>query len=110
LGYGIPNFFFAYTFLLDASIIVTRDQQLYYTPKPIGKQLHIFVEREQVTPIRVQVYNKLMQEQYAVETTGKGTAIGEIRLPDLETYPQGVYFIKIIIDKQAPLWIEMVKE
>lgn len=109
LGYGIPNFFFAYTMLLDASIIVTRDNQLYYTHKPIGKQLHIFVERNQKSTVKVTIYNKLMQQQTYIEMVAKGRNISEIRIPDLENYPPGVYLLKIETDS-LPFWLELIKE
>ena len=109
LGYGIPNFFFAYTLLLDASIIVTRDNQLYYTPTPVDQQLHIFVERQSSAPVQVTIYNKLLQPQVTLQSSIQGQTIGEIRVPDLESYPSGVYLIKIEIDQQ-PFWLEMVKE
>lgn len=108
LGYGIPNFFFAYTTLLEASVIITRDNQLYYTPTPIQEQLHIFVERSSEAPVQVTIYNKLMQQQVHLESTVKGLNIGEIRIPNLKNYPTGLYIIKIEIDNQ-PFWLEMVK-
>lgn len=110
LGYGIPNFFFAYTMLLDASIIITRDNQLYYTPKPIDKQLHVFVERNSTAPVDITIYNKLMQPQASLTTMAKGRTIGEIRIPDLADYPTGVYLIKMEIGNNKPFWLEMVKE
>ncbi len=108
LGYGIPNFFFAYTMLLDASIIITRANDIYYTPKPIGDQLHIFVERNSSSPIRVTIYNKFMQQQVQLEVTKQTSTIEEIRIPNLQSYPAGVYLMKVEINNQ-PYWMELVK-
>jgi subtilisin family serine protease len=109
LGYGIPNFFFAYTMLLDASVIITKGNEMYYTPKPINDQLHIFVERNLPSPVKITLYNTLMQEQVVLETRAEGRSIEEIRVPNLESYPPGVYLLKIDLGAQ-PLWLEMVKE
>lgn len=109
LGYGIPNFFFAYMTMLDASIIIDHKGRLYYTPKPIKDQLHLFIEQRQAAPIKVTIYNPQMQEQYSYTGTTKGKEIKEIRLPNLEDYTAGVYFIKVEINAY-PYWLEMVKE
>lgn len=108
LGYGIPNFFFAYMTMLDASIVVNHEGKMYYTPKPIRDQLHLFVEQRKAALLKMTVYNKTMQPQFEYQGETKGKEIKEIRIPDLKKYPSGVYLIKIEIDAH-PHWIEMIK-
>lgn len=109
LGYGIPNFFFAYMTMLEASIVVDYKGKLYYTPTPINDELHLFIEQRKPAVLKVSVYNKLMEQQFSHTTKTKGREIKEIRLPELASYPSGVYMIKLEIDAY-PYWVEMIKE
>jgi len=109
LGYGIPNFFFAYMSLLDASIIIDHKGNMYYSPVPIKEQLHLFVEQNKETTIELTIYDKLFQEKYHFEGETPGNEITEVRIPNLADYPSGVYAVKIKIGPQ-PYWVEMVKE
>lgn len=108
LGYGIPNFFFAYLSMLEASIIIDSNGQMYYTPKLINNEYHLFVEQIERTAITVTVFDKLMSQkfQYIGETPGK--EIKEIKIPNLENYAPGVYILKIEIGAM-PYWLEFVK-
>lgn len=108
LGYGIPNFFFAYVMLLEGSIIMNHEGQLYYTPKPIEKEMHIFVEQKEPADIEVTVYNKLMQQQFHHKTYTEGREIKEVKIENLETFPKGVYLVRLAINN-APVWVELVK-
>jgi hypothetical protein len=109
LGYGIPNFFFAYLTMLKASIVVDHKGELYYTPKPIEDELHLFIEQRQSAVLKVSIYNKLMVQQFTQTTETEGREIKEIRIPDLADYPSGLYLIKIEINAY-PYWLEMIKE
>jgi subtilisin family serine protease len=109
LGYGIPNFFFAYLTMLEASIVVDHKGEMYYTPKPIQDELHVFIEQRKPAVLKVSIYNKLMEEKFTKTTETKGSEIKEVRIPDLVDYPSGVYLIKIEINAY-PYWLEMIKE
>ncbi|BDS11261.1 S8 family peptidase [Aureispira anguillae] len=109
LGYGIPNFFFAYMTMLEASIIIDHKGGMYYTPKPIQEQLHLFIEQRKPASLKVTIYDKMMQEKFQYTGATKGKEIKEIRLPNVREYPSGLYIIKIEVDAY-PYWVEMVKE
>ncbi len=109
LGYGIPNFFFAYMTLLDASIVVDHKGNMYHSPVLIDDQLHLFVEQSKETSIELTVYDKTFQEKFHYEGQTKGREIAEVRIPNLEDYPSGVYIVKIEVDA-LPYWIKLVKK
>lgn len=108
LGYGIPNFFFAYMSMLESSIIIDHRGDMYYSGKTVQNELHLFVEQTKPTPLKLTVYNKLFQEKYSVETTTQGKEIKEIKIPDLKDYPADIYILKIEVG-DFPYWVEMVK-
>lgn len=109
LGYGIPNFFFAYISLLDASIILDQQGRLYYTPLPIDDQLHLFIERPKGTPVELRLYTPQMQRCYEQHLTIQSPLIEEIRLPNLENYTPGVYILELVVN-HVPYWLKIVKE
>jgi serine protease AprX len=108
LGYGVPNFFFAYLTMLEASIVIDHKGEMYYTPKPIENELHLFIEQRNPSVLKVSIYNKLMVEQFTETTETIGREIKEVRVPDLANYPAGVYLIKVEINAY-PYWLEMIK-
>ncbi|MCH2022770.1 MAG: S8 family serine peptidase [Saprospiraceae bacterium] len=108
LGFGIPNFFFAYMALLESSIIIDHRGQMYFAPKVIDKQLHLFVEQRYPTSITMTIFDKTFQEKYYHEGHTKGNEIIEMKIPDLKKYPPDVYIIKIEIGGY-PYWLEMIK-
>lgn len=109
LGYGIPNFFFAYISLLDASIILDQQGRLYYTPKLIQNQLHFFIEQPKGTPVAIHVYTPQMQRIHQQTLKIKGDFVEEIRLPNLDSYAPGVYVLELIVDN-VPYWLKLVKD
>ncbi len=108
LGFGIPNFFFAYMAMLESSIIIDHRGELYYAPKIIDSQLHLFVEQRKATTIKLTLFNNFMQEKYMYEGFTKGNEIAEVKIPDLKDWPKGVYILKIEIGLNR-FWLEMVK-
>ena len=109
LGHGIPNFFFAYMSMLDASIIVDYQNNVYYSSSIIDDELHLFVEQKAPASIKLTLYNKLFQEQYHYEGETPGKEIKEVVIPNLKDYPFGNYIVRLEINGY-PYWLNIIKK
>ena len=108
LGYGIPNFFFAYISLLEGSMIIDQNDQVYYTPIPIEKQLHLFIERHLGVTVELSVYTAQMQRCHHEVLEVKRQPIEEIRLEDIANYASGIYFLELKVGASTH-WLKLVK-
>lgn len=109
LGYGIPNFFLAYLSLIESTVVIDYQDKVYYAPIPVKKQLHLLIEQQQEAKIKIELYNKLMQQKISYSFDSKGSEIKEIILKDFSQLKPDIYFIKIGIN-QKPFWVKIIKE
>jgi hypothetical protein len=109
LGYGIPNFLFAYISLLESSIVIDYQDKLFYAPTIVKKNLHLFVEQQKNARIDIKVYNTLMQQQYSSTNYTEGSEIKEIKLAIVPKLKPGIYIVHIQVNKKH-FWLEVIKE
>ena len=67
------------------------------------------IEQQQEAKIKIEIYNKLMQQKISYLFDSKGSEIKEIILKDFSLLKPDIYFIKIGINQKS-FWVKMIKE
>lgn len=101
LGYGIPDFFRAYLYLLDASIAVSAKGQLYSTAKLVHDELKILIETDKIQLVRYTFYNKLQQILHEGQLMSGPFEVKLIDIPMLKDLQPDVYYIKIEVGNEC---------
>ncbi|MCP4441219.1 MAG: S8 family serine peptidase [Aureispira sp.] len=110
LGYGIPNFFYAYLLLSEAGIVVDREGSMFSTLSTVKDRLGVFIENgEEEAKVEIKLHNKLQQVLYQKQEFLPVNDIKEFRIPNMEDYPSGLYMLSIKINYQS-YWIKVIKE
>jgi hypothetical protein len=95
LGFGIPDFFRAYLYLMDAGIAISGSGDLYSSTALIQDQMKIMVETKNVETINYTLFNTVGQVLYNSSLSSGPFEVKLLELPILKDLKPDVYYIKV---------------
>ena len=101
LGYGIPDFFRAYLYLMEAGMALTGNGELYSSTKLIQDEIKIMVESKSSDSIKYTLFNKVGQIIHSENLISGPFEIKMLDVPMLKELKPDFYYIKIEVGMDA---------
>lgn len=95
LGFGIPDFFRAYLYLMEAGMAITLKGDMYSSATLIDNQYKIMVESETAEIINYSLFNKVGQVVYSSSLITGPFDVKSLEIPMLKDLEPDFYYIKI---------------
>jgi hypothetical protein len=95
LGFGIPDFFRAYLYLMEAGMAITLKGDMYSSATLIDNQYKIMVESETAEIINYSLFNKVGQIVYSSSLIAGPFDVKSLEIPMLKDLEPDFYYIKI---------------
>lgn len=110
LGYGIPNFFYAYLLLSKAGVVVDKEGSMFSTLSTVDDRLGVFIENgEEESKVEIVLYNTFQEPLYSTKEILTTNDIKEFKVPNIKDYPLGVYMLNIQVNRRSN-WVKILKE
>lgn len=110
LGYGIPNFFYAYLLLSKSGIVIDKEGSMFSTLSTVDDRLGVFIENgEEESKITITLYNSLLKSLYSTKELLSTNDIKEFKIPSIKEYSSGVYMLNIQVNRES-YWVKIIKE
>jgi hypothetical protein len=101
LGFGIPDFFKAYIYLMEAGMAITSSGDLYPSSALIHDEMKIMVETQNPTLITYTLFNKVGQTVYSSSLNSGPFDVKSLNIPMLKDLSPDFYYLKINVGLNA---------
>jgi hypothetical protein len=101
LGFGIPDFFKAYVYLMEAGMAITASGDFYPSSALIRDDIKIMVETEKQSMISYTLYNKVNQVVYSSMLSSGPFEVKSLNIPNLKELVPDFYYLRIDVGNKT---------
>jgi hypothetical protein len=95
LGFGIPDFFRAYVYLMEAGMAISGSGDVYPNSALIHDEMKIMVETEKSVLVTYTLYNKVGQPVFSSSLSSGPFEVKSLNIPDLKELAPDFYYLRI---------------
>jgi hypothetical protein len=95
LGFGIPDFFRAYVYLMEAGMAISGSGDVYPNSALIHDEMKIMVETEKSVLVTYTLYNKVGQSVFSSSLSSGPFEVKSLNIPDLKELAPDFYYLRI---------------
>ena len=97
LGFGIPDFFRAYVYLMEAGMAISGTGDVFSNSALIHDEMKIMVETEKAAMITYTLYNKMDEVVYSNILRSGPFEVKSLEIPNLKYLAPDFYYLKIAV-------------
>lgn len=95
LGFGIPDFFRAYVYLMEAGMAISGTGDVFSNSALIHDEMKIMVETEKAAMINYTLYNKMDEVVYSNILRAGPFEVKSLEIPNLKYLAPDFYYLRI---------------
>lgn len=109
LGYGIPDFYYAYIKAHPSLVLIDVKGNLYHKKAVVRDEFDLLIEVEKTATIHLDLYDIAQHKVWEAHDLTAAQEVRRVTIPKIEELPSGVYLLRVEVN-QMPYWVELVKE